>query len=194
MKKFLVALVFFSLLSIPALAQDVPQGEVFGGYSLIYDNGNDDQDSMTFHGFVGAIEGNLNSYAGIVAEVSFYQDTYGWEDYYESGDCRWRLLPFVFGPRFSYRHERYRAFGHYLVGGVRVSHTVLPNDYYDENFVETNFGQALGGGLDIALNDMISVRPVQIDWFMIRHSMGDGMMLDHFFRYSGGLVVKIGSK
>jgi len=138
---------------------------------------------------------NATEYFGIVGEFSFYQDTERWEEFSLTGECKWRLMPVVFGPRFSYRGDRVRVFGHYLLGFVNASYL----DKDDEGTVwedisDTNFGQAIGGGIDIAVNDTVSIRPVQFDFLSTRLSYDGESMWNHAIRYSGGIVLKFGNR
>lgn len=201
MKKFLVGLVLLCLLSIPAIAQDVPKFEVFGAYSLLHDGGNDDlgTSSMTMNGFAAAFEANVHRNIGIVGEFSFYQKTESWTEQDYTGDCRWRHMPFLFGPRFNYRKDKFRVFGHYLLGAVKSSYLDKGDDgTVWEDWSDTNFGQAIGGGMDIVLNKTISIRPAQVDWLSVKISdSGEGYSIDtwnHSFRYSAGVVFTFGTR
>lgn len=201
MNKLLPGLVMLCLLSIPAIAQDVPKFEVFGGYSLLRDSGNDDLDTSetTLNGFAAAFEANIHPNIGIVGEFNFYQDTESWTEYEYAGESRWRHMPFLFGPRFNYRKDKFRVFGHYLLGAVRSSYLDKGDDgSVWEDWSDTNFGQAIGGGLDIVLNKTISIRPAQIDWLSVKISdSGEDWSVDTWnrsFRYSGGIVFTFGSR
>ena len=157
-----------SLFSLPALAQDVPQFEVFGGYSLLNLGGTGKDYGQ---GFIGAVEGNVTGWFGIVGEFGFYDFEMG-SSYYYMG-----------GPRFSYRTDHVRTFGHFLFGGINAK---------DDNgsISDTEFGWGFGGGIDIAVNDIIAIRPAQFDVISVHTNTGfhvDG-------RYSGGVVFTFGSK
>lgn len=170
MKKLLLSLAVTILCSIPALAQDIPRFEVFGGYSALV--GNNGQ------GFIGAVEGNIigSSYRvrsgsyesvgiGIVGEFGFY-DVEGGNSYY-----------FMGGPRISYGWDYARFFCHFLLGGVNFR-----GDDGIHNF--TKFGKGFGGGLDFAINNTINIRPAQLDII----SDPTDIDSDIAFRYSGGVV------
>ncbi|MBN2242361.1 MAG: outer membrane beta-barrel protein [Acidobacteria bacterium] len=215
MKKLLVAAALFSLFCLPALAADAPAFEIFGGYSLIHTMDNDklDLSSQTAQGFIAAVEGNVHPNFGIVGEFGFYQNTesgvesyngfegipsalpyeYGWEE-------KTRHYPILFGPRVSYRGDTVRVFAHYLLGFAKTTwdwkYWEEYEGYYEETGSEgdTNFAQAVGGGIDISLNDTFSIRPAQVDWVSIRVS-GDGdSTWINGIRYSGGIVIKLGSR
>ena len=179
----------FSLFCIPALAQDTPVGEVYGGFQLLRHPGGDNFDSYFLKGFLGAFEGNINSYLGVVGEVGHVRKSWDEEDFSENEN----FTPFLFGPRFGYRTERVRVFGHYLLGGIRYAYS-YSDSFEDFSASGTQFSQAVGGGVDIALNDTISIRPAQVDVVMVRWSEGDFTEWENLFRYSGGIVIKFGSR
>jgi len=188
MKKLLVVIAVFSLFCIPALAQDAPKVEVFGGYQLVHDSGeNFDLDGFSYHGFTGAVEGNLASFLGIVGEFGYFRHTEsaGGESATLSG------IPFLFGPRVGYRGGKFRVFGHYLLGATRYSLDTTFEDF-DWDWSETYFTQAIGGGIDIVLTDIISIRPAQIDLLSVRISEGGMSDWSNYFRYSGGVVFTFG--
>ena len=55
---------------------------------------------------------------------------------------------------------------------------------------ENDFAMAFGGGLDVNLTDLLAVRPVQMNCFVIK----SGSELLGNFRYSGGIVFKMGNR
>lgn len=182
MRKLLLAIALLSLVCIPALAQDAPVAEVYGGYQLFRHPGGDGYDGYNLHGFLASVEGNLKPYFGIVGEFGYNRKT--WDEYNETET----FSSFLFGPRFGYRAGNFRVFGHYLLGAVRYS-----ADWDGDDYSDTNFGQAIGGGVDISLNNMISIRPAQLDMVSVKWPDNDGGWENHF-RYSAGVVIKFGSK
>ena len=184
MKKSMLVLVgILVLMSMPLFAQDVAKAEVYGGYQLLRHPGGEGYDSYMINGFLASVEGNVKPYFGIVGEFGYGRKS--WDEYNETEN----FTTFLFGPRFGYRTEKFRVFGHYLLGGLRYS------DSYDgESYSDSNFAQAVGGGIDITVNKMISIRPAQIDMISIKWSDGDYSEWENVFRYSGGIVFKFGSK
>lgn len=206
MKKLLAAVALFSMFCLPAFAGDAPAFEIFGGYSLIHAGEVEEYDvcAQTLHGFIAAVEGNVHPNFGIVGEFGFYQNTdsgtetdefyeYGWEEKY-------RHIPFLFGPRVSYRGDNVRLFAHYLLGAVRSSvdwyYWEEGEGMYEDSGTEsdTSFAQAVGGGIDISLNDTVSIRPAQVDWISIKATYEDISEWMNAFRYSGGIIIKLGSR
>ena len=184
MKKLLVAIVLFSLLSIPVFAQDVPKFEAYGGYQLLRHPGGEGYDSYIINGFTAAFEGNLKPFFGIVGEFGYGRKS--WDELYINETES--FTTYLFGPRFGYRTDKFRIFGHYLLGGLHYS-----DEYTDEGtytYTDNNFAQAIGGGIDISLGKMISIRPAQVDLLSIKWSDGDYSEWENVFRYSGGVVFK----
>jgi len=186
MNKLLVGLVLFSLCCLPALAADTPKAEVYGGYQFLRHPGGADYSAFNYNGFTTAVEGNVKSFLGIVGEFGFARKSWDYGEGYTETE---NVIPFLFGPRFSYRAGKSRFFVHYLLGAIRYSDT-----YDGSTYTNTNFSQAIGGGLDIAINKMISIRPAQIDLVTVRWKDSEVTDWENNFRYSGGIVIKFGSK
>lgn len=197
MKKLLVTMALCGLFSIPSFAGDLSKIELFGGFQLLNVSGDEfDIDGGYYTGFTTAVEGNLNSYLSIVAEFGYFQRHDSVEEY----EFDINGVPFLFGPRASYRVGGFRVFGHYQLGGLRSSVDFTPNFPEGINFAgykegnTTSFSQALGGGVDIAVNNLISIRPAQIDWYGIRYNNSGSTDWKNLFRYSGGVIFKFGSR
>ena len=187
MKKLLASFIWISLFYIPAFAQDVPRAEVYGGYQLLYDVGTteDGVQGASYHGFTAAFEDSIASYAGIVGEFGFNKHT----EMYGAADS-WKNFSFLFGPRITAcRTEQFRIFGH-LMFGANLSTISAPESYESK----WSLGYALGGGMDVVINKMISVRLAQIDLSGERTSTDDFGPWSNHFRYSGGVVFKFGSR
>ena len=166
MKKLLVVAAVFGLFCIPVFAQDVPKAEIFGGYSLVSSNDLD----QTGQGFAAALEGNITGMFGIVGEFGYYD--------FDGG----KAYTFMGGPRIGYRAGKVRPFGHALFGGTNLSADAVDSS-------ETYFSMALGGGLDFAVNQVLSIRPAQVDLLSIRFSEGDVSDWSNNLRYSAGVVI-----
>ena len=105
-----MCLVFVALL--PAMAQDVPKAEVFGGYS--WSGGN-------FHGWNASATGNITKRFGIVADFSGH---YGSDP---GGPIlvKQNAHSFLFGPRFSFRGKRLTPFVYALFGATRFQESAI---------------------------------------------------------------------
>lgn len=85
---------------------------------------------------------------------------------------------------------RFKPFGHALAGVARTRNTTksagsnfIPQDF---TVTSTGFAAALGGGLDIKINDRFDFRAIQVDYNPVRN-FGQ---FSHNVRFGIGLVIK----
>lgn len=183
----LIVVVCLILLSICAAAQ-VPQTEIFGGYSYLRTNGSN------LHGFDTAVTFNLNHWAGFTSEVN---GQYARESVSVGGvnaSAKTNMYNVLFGPTVSHRTSgRAVPFARALFGISRIS-AGGSGSAFGQSFSlsgsDTGLGVALGGGVDFAVTDTVSIRPVQIDYVLTR--VGGGHV--NSFRYAAGLVFRVGQK
>lgn len=181
-----IAVIF--LLPLAAVAQDTPKAEVYGGYQFLR-TVEEGVDGLNFHGFLASVEGNLNQNVGIVGEVGYGRNG----ESIGTVDASLDQIVFMAGPRFSVRTEKVRVFAHALFGADRIGGALSFSDEgasFDASGSMTKFAMAFGGGLDLAVNESISVRPVQFDF--IPTNIGEGAGWLNQVRYSGGIVFKLG--
>jgi hypothetical protein len=189
MKKLLITLTLIGTFCIPSIAQDLSQVELYGGYLFQKYPG------VYLHGFVGAVEVHINRFFSVVGEYGFgYNGLSYWE-----GDVSWNDMTFMIGPRFSYRRDRVRFFAHVLWGGMRNSSNADRTYFLLEAGSVTKVAMAFEGGIDIALNERISIRPIQWGGLITRKNIdgnwtGPASGWSDQARYSGGIVFKFGSK
>lgn len=175
-----VITVFLVILPLAASAQDAPKAEIFGGYSLLRNSG------ATFNGWNGQVTGNFNKWFGITADVS---GNYKSESMTIPGvgeaKANVDYYNFLFGPKLTYRSERYEVFTHGLIG---ASHLKGGGSVagIGASGSDTGLGVGFGGGLDYKLSDKFAVRVAQIDGIWSRFG-GDW---SRSFRYSGGVVIR----
>ena len=142
----LVCLTFVS-----ATAQDAPKVEVFGGYSWAGAN---------FHGWNASVTGNVTKGFGITADSTGH---YGNE---LAGPIliKQDAHSFLFGPRYAFRGKRFTPFIYGVLGATRFHQSaVIAGQRLHES--DTGFSSAVGGGLDIKVNERVAVRAFQIDYF-----------------------------
>jgi hypothetical protein len=161
--RFLFVLWFTVAGAAAAFAQagDAPDGEVYVGYSAVsFDGGNR---HTAVHGFDVSAAGNLSDWFGLVGEVS---------GHYRGGDAVHYVMG---GPRVTLRSggSRVEPFAHALVGGAFLNSS-------------GHFSMAVGGGLDVRVNDKIAIRAIQADYAPIffEHSTA------HNARFSAGVVFR----
>jgi opacity protein-like surface antigen len=176
---YITCLILFLFAS--ALAQETPKAEVFGGYSWAGGN---------FHGWDTSVTGNVNKWFGLTANFSGH---YGSE---QNGIVleKEQAHSFLFGPRFAIRKsKRVTPFVYALFGGVRFKDRLtisLPSGPLSVSVSDTGFNMALGGGLDVRVNDHLAIRAFQIDYlrpnfFGEAHNRG---------RLAFGVVFRFGKK
>jgi opacity protein-like surface antigen len=161
---------------LPVMAQDIAKAEVFGGYSWAGGN---------FHGWNSSVTGNVSKRFGIVADFSGH---YG-NELEGSILVKKDAHSFLFGPRFSFRGKRLTPFVYALLGVTRFheSATVSGQKF---SASDRGFSSALGGGLDVRVNDRVAIRAFQLDYFRPNffgeaHNRG---------RLAFGIVLHLGKK
>lgn len=181
MRKFLyssvLALVSALLMSASAAAQETPKAEVFGGYAYAGEG---------THGWNTSVAGNVNRWLGVVADFSGQYTSLDEVDVRE----KIRTHSALFGPQVSLRrHKRVTPFARALFGASHVS-TDATEFGQSFAFSDTTFALALGGGLDVRVNDRLAVRAFQADYVRTRFFGGT----QNKGRLSFGLVFRFGRK
>jgi len=178
MRRISCVVILMLLVSFTTLqAQDMPKAELFGGYSYAGEGSN---------GFDTSIAGNVNDWFGLVADVSGQYTRLEEEGIRE----KIRTNSYLFGPRFSLRkNQRVTPFAHALFG---VSHVKSEAIELGQTFAfsDTSFGMALGGGLDVTVNDNLAIRVAQVDYLRTRffnQTQNEG-------RIAVGVVLRFGKK
>lgn len=151
MRRMLFVAGLVAMISLPTMAQEeTPRVEVFGGYS--YAGGN-------FHGWNASVTGNVSRWFGVTADFSGYYGGASGPNFEE----RQSVHTYMVGPKISLRRKRMTPFAYALFGGLRISSTATE---FGQQFSASDTGSsiALGGGLDVRVNDRIAVRAFQIDY------------------------------
>jgi opacity protein-like surface antigen len=151
LKKIFCAMSLVILGLLPARGQDVPKAEVFGGYSWAGGN---------FHGWNASLTGNITKRFGIVADFSGY---YG-SELDGSVLIQEDAHSYMFGPRFSFRGKRLTPFVYALFGATRFHESAIISGQRLSDS-DTGFSSAMGGGLDVKVNDRVAIRAFQLDYF-----------------------------
>ncbi len=204
---------------IKSPAQDTQRLEAFGGYSFSY-NSFPLYTKTNFNGWNTSSTVFVNRWLGLTADFS---GAYGSQNvpifctpngcYYAKGSLS--SYTYLFGPHFVYRHSRYAPFAETLFG-IHNPHTSFspltqqeqcqplmicfePGSGSSSSYHK--FAMALGGGLDIALSHGISIRPVEVDYVLLKepaYRLENGNIVgynanNNTFRYSGGITFRFGS-
>ena len=176
MRRGFYATILILSAALTAAGQEVPKAEVFGGYSWVGGN---------FHGGDASVTLNLNRWLGLTANVSGHRGTERDGPVTE----RQSASSFLFGPRFKLRRKRAEPFAYALFGGVRFSATITaPGQTLSGS--DTGFNMALGGGLDVRVNDRVAVRAFQLD-YLRPHFFGES---HNRGRLAAGVVFRFGRR
>jgi len=170
--------IMMALLMAPlsAAAQNIPEVELFGGYSHLV--GNLSNSSFNLNGFNGSVEQNFNRWFGGKLDVAA---TFGTE-----AGSKVNSQNIAYGPVFSFRKDpKVRPFVEGLLGAVRGS-----SEYLGISQPEWRFGMLGGGGVDVKLNERVSLRVIEVDYLLTHFSSAR----QDNVRISAGFVFRFGQK
>ena len=182
-------------------AQDYPKAEVSFGYSFI--NVHPDFPQITSYNLNGggaAFVYNFKPMFGIKAEFMDYTGGGGAQlralGY--NGNVSGNLFSYEFGPQIKKHSGKIQPFGEALFG---AAHTGTYGTIYNAihgiqaaGNSNNSFAMELGGGLDIPVNHVLSIRPVEVDYLYTRFSANNISASQNNFRYFGGVVLTFGGK
>jgi opacity protein-like surface antigen len=145
--------------------------ELFAGYSYTAAG------EASLHGLGLSGSYPLGTAFHLVVDLSVHGGSYAGADLGQLG--------FMAGARFSPLSGRFRPFAEGLLGGVRTSASVTSGDVRIDD-ADTDWGLALGGGLDYGLNERWALRAL----FQLRLLHGDGTW-DSDPRFAVGAVYRL---
>src|SRR6185437_15717325 len=139
MRKFLGLMAFFSFFTAPALAQNVPKFEVFGGYQYVHWGLS--RGALNMNGFDSSATYNFNRWLGLSADISGAYNNSG-----SQGTTH--IYTYMFGPTlYPLGHHRITLFVHGLAGDGHI-HVFLPAlpgiPNSEETLTDTSFVYAAG--------------------------------------------------
>jgi len=163
------------------VAQDFPRVEAFGGYTYVRGGV---FSATNLNGWNGNAAFNLNKWLGIVADVGGFYGSNTFTRMIPAGvvpcppSCTvgstmdTRVYTVLFGPRLSYRSDRFTPFVHLLFGtghqnsaGSLIGPFPPPFNHFNES--QTSFSYAAGGGVDYNLSRRLAWRG-QVDYLQTR--------------------------
>lgn len=177
-----------------------PAVDLFAGYSFVRFSTNTTvptpptlghvKETFNWHGFTGAIAGNVNRWFSLVGDFGVYRI----KDV--PPNVSGSAYTFLFGPQFSLRHEHWTPFVHALFGAARladiqVTPPATTSAFFNRSFSENAFATALGGGVDGNFNKHIGVRIFQVEYLLTKFTDG-GDNKQNNLRASAGLVLHFG--
>ncbi|MBA2503728.1 MAG: porin family protein [Pyrinomonadaceae bacterium] len=205
---------------------DDSRAEFFIGYSNLqfdttlsqedFDGIDEDFDSSFFddrvslNGVNASVTGYFTRRFGITGDFSYHQRSDNENIEGTNFEARTRVLNFLAGPQVKFRNaSRVEPFVRAMAGvtntRVRFSSDFdgsevgfVPDDFTDS---QTNFALGLGGGLDVRVNDRVSIRAFQVDYnpvFLRNRDIDFGSGVSETFegrrldnvRFSFGVVFK----
>jgi opacity protein-like surface antigen len=220
MRKLLLTLAVISVFCLPAVAQETPKVEIFGGYSHGRVNTELNFTNVLLTG--AAVPSGFTSPSATLVQftpsnfnVPIYMNLNGWNASITGNVNHWfgvvadfsghygtpsilslgletHVHSFLFGPRFSYRHsERITPYVHALFG---ASHLNFKVPLIPLETTDNAFAMALGGGLDVKVHPHVAIRLAQVDYFMTRFNLFSVIESQNNIRISTGLVFRFGSR
>ena len=201
------------MLGTAAFAQDYPKIEVPMYYSYMRFNPENSNivSGFSLNGGGGGVTYFFTHSLGITTEFNGYASTTrtfvfpatanspcpGGCTVTGSGD----LFTYNVGPVFKYRGERWQPFVETLFGGAHsntynnVFHNLCVNPGTCTLTLTPSNNAAdfiIGGGIDIPITKLISIRPGQFDYVLTRfgNNFTKGNQNQSNFRYNGGIVLR----
>lgn len=198
MKKLIMLALLVACTASVASAQttgEYNKFEFFGGYShnrvdTGVDNNDPEFDDIIderegFNGFNTSVTGNVSRYVGLKFDYSYHQRSLE----FLNDTTTARLHNFLGGVQFKDNtkdaDKKVKPFAHALVGGAHAQIDLTQFDDSLTDFSETGVAGAIGGGVDIRINDRFDFRAVQFDYNPTRF---DGET-QHNFRIGVGIVI-----
>jgi hypothetical protein len=182
-------------------AQEYPKGEIAFGYSFINVHPEFPKiTSFNINGGGASFVYNATSYFGIKAEFMDYTGGGGAQlralGY--NGNVGGNLFTYEFGPQIKKHSGKVQPFAEALFG---AGHTGIYGTIYNAvNGIQAAgssnnaFAMELGGGLDLPVNQRVSIRPVEVDYLLTEFSNNKVGATQNNFRYFGGIVLTFGGK
>jgi hypothetical protein len=188
----------------PAVSQEYPGGEFFGGASF---SSTDVSGRSKSFGWQISAAGNLYRRIRLVGD--FGGQSRRTDLIAEGQHVRVKTYQFLWGPQFTWRRQRATLFTNTVLGVAAAHYVTSSGDSaHPENVlaVDYGFGAALGGGVDVNLGRRLAIRAFQAD-YILTHLRPDEPQFSPIlqlvpnigywqnnFRLGFGLVVKVGKR
>jgi hypothetical protein len=189
MKKLLVFVLLLLGFSAMAIAQDVPRGEIFVGYSYFgCDNKSFGQTAFekqklncTYDGWNFSILVNAKSWIGLVSD---FGGLYNRDNPLPRYQDHFHAYTFMWGPRFTIRNSsRVTPYAQMLFGDARVT----PGKFFWP--YENVWAMSIGGGVNVKAYKNFSFRPFQLEYMTVKL----GKAYSDNIRYTAGISYNFGS-
>lgn len=178
-RSFALALICVLAGALPALSQDCPPLEIYGGYSFLSLDTKSATARQGANGWEGGVAWSLNRRLAIEFEGSGYYTSYT----SLLGTSRVRDFYLLAGPRINVRPIFVRA----LFGGDHLSDNIFSSSVFAQGFAAT-----IGAGVDHRVKGPWSLR-ASFDYVLSRHSVYSSPSLTlNNFRASAGVGYTFG--
>lgn len=172
MRKLFILAALILFVAAPAMAQETPAAELFGGYEYLHLN----PGGTGCHGFGANVAYNVNNWLGAVGDLGVCKET-GLPAGVSAHD-----INYLFGPRLSYRsYGSLVPFAQVLFGG---QHAAGGNLAFD------SFAMTIGGGADYKFSEHLSIRIIQAEYLYTHF----GGQRQNNARVEAGIVYRWGTR
>lgn len=220
MKNSLLAIGILLLAAMTVYAQEEPKYEVGLNFTYVRVNSTGTRtipdprvlgSTLTFtipgfsaNGGSGSFAYNFNEHVSALAEIGGFHN--GNISDIHIDNTWWS---FLFGPRYTFKKRSSGVMPsvHALFGGTHRSAsaflaprpvpnttTLSPSARLETN--DTGFSMALGGSLDIKVSEKVAIRPIQLDYYLVRLDSTQAGGFDNFnhnnLRYQAGVLFRWG--
>jgi len=122
------------------------------------------------HGGTASVAYNWNDWLGAVAEFGAFRVTRSGTAASNIVSAHGDVFTYLFGPRVSFRHDRFTPFVQVLLGGVNASQVTLSGCAVGCASLagDDAFAMTAGGGLDVRLSHRFAIRLFQAEYLMTR--------------------------
>lgn len=213
MKRIVCLLALSSMYPLGVFAQDVPKADLFFGYSFVRYNSAQTIPAFTANGGLGTFAFNFNNHIAMEAELGGYHNGNVNNYHFDS-----TAFSYLFGPRLSYgRSKTFDPYFHILFGGQNFSTSIaqgsvlvvnpLTTDKLHDGRYQTatnSWAMAVGGGIDIKMGKVMTLRPIQLDYYITRLEAPDvtepagttapSARNQHNLRYAAGIGFNFGAR
>jgi hypothetical protein len=201
------------LLSMAAWSQEYPKGELGFDYSYVrYAPSAIFTKGHSLNGGGGTLVYNVNQYLGLKADLQGYGSTTSNfvitpRPTFPSGavaNVQGNLFTYLFGPQIKVRTHKVQPFVHLLFGGAHSN--VYANAFksictprlgacaFSRAPSSNAFAMAFGGGIDIPVGHVVSIRPAGVDYLFTNFSNRFNNSNQNNFRYTAGINFNLGSQ
>ena len=200
------------LVSTIAWSQEYPKAETAFDYSYVrYAPNFPGSQGHSFNGGGGAFVLNINHWLGLKADLQGYNS---FTTHFAlpasatfpagvTGNAQGNLFTYLFGPQIKIHSPRIQPFVHLLFGGAysnvyanafnNVCRPALGACAFSKAPSNNTFAMAFGGGIDIPIGHVVSIRPVGLDYLYTNFNNRFNNSNQNNFRYSGGINFNLGS-